>query len=84
MDLQETVITNQIEFTKAVKNIEDATGRADRILANVEHGRGLVGKLMLNEEIATSVSTMLSNFMVLSSNVNNKGLWGVIRKPKKD
>ena len=82
IELQETVATNRIEFTAAIKNIERATDRADKILADVEAGKGLAGGLLKNEEMATYTSLMLSNFMAFGSNVNHKGLWGVLRKPK--
>jgi hypothetical protein len=82
LELQDTVATNRIEFTSAIKNIERATDRADRILAEVEQGKGLAGGLLKNQEMANYTSLMLSNFMVFGSNVNQKGLWGVIRKPK--
>ena len=82
LELQETVATNRVEFTAAIKNIERATDRADRILAGVEEGKGLAGSLFKNDEMATYTSLMLSNFMTFGSNVNKKGLWGVIRKPK--
>jgi phospholipid/cholesterol/gamma-HCH transport system substrate-binding protein len=82
LELQETVVTNRIEFTAAIKNIERATERADKILEEVEQGKGLAGSLLKNEEMAKYTSLMLSNFMAFGSNVNHKGLWGVIRKPK--
>jgi phospholipid/cholesterol/gamma-HCH transport system substrate-binding protein len=81
-DLQETLATNKVEFTSAVKNIGRATDRADRILQEVEQGKGLAGNLLRNEEMAQNTALILSNFMVFSSNLNQKGLWGVIRKPK--
>lgn len=84
LELQDTVVTNRIEFTSAIKNIEHATERADKILAEVEQGRGLAGSLLKNEEMAKYTSLMLSNFMAFGSNVNHKGLWGVIRKPKSE
>ncbi len=82
LELQDTVATNRIEFTKAIKNIEQATSRADNILANVEQGKGLAGTLIKNEEMALHTSLLISNFMAFGSNINHKGLWGVIRKPK--
>jgi phospholipid/cholesterol/gamma-HCH transport system substrate-binding protein len=82
LELQETVITNRIEFTSAIKNIERATQRADKILEEVEQGKGLAGTLLKNPDMAAYTSLMLSNFMAFGSNVNHKGLWGVIRKPK--
>jgi hypothetical protein len=42
----------------------------------------VAGSLLRNEHLAEYTSLTLSNFMILSSNVNHKGLWGVLRKPK--
>lgn len=82
LELQQTVATNRAELTSAMKNIENATARADKILQDVEQGRGLAGAIFKNDEMARYTSIMLSNFMVFGSNVNTKGLWGVIRRPK--
>ncbi|HEX7861265.1 MAG TPA: MlaD family protein [Verrucomicrobiae bacterium] len=82
LELQETVATNRVEFTAAIKNIERATDRADKLLADVEQGRGLAGTLLKNDELAMHSSLMVSNFMAFGSNLNHKGLWGVFRKAK--
>jgi phospholipid/cholesterol/gamma-HCH transport system substrate-binding protein len=82
LELGETLATNRVELTAVVKNLERATDKANSILADVEAGKGLAGNLLKNEELANYTSATLSNFMVFSSNINNKGLWGVIRKPK--
>jgi phospholipid/cholesterol/gamma-HCH transport system substrate-binding protein len=82
LELQETVATNRVEFTATIKNIERATDRADKLLADVEQGKGLAGALLKNDQLAGHVSLMVSNFAVFGSNLNTKGLWGVFRKPK--
>jgi phospholipid/cholesterol/gamma-HCH transport system substrate-binding protein len=82
LELQETVATNRVEFTATIKNIERATDRADKLLAEVEQGRGLAGTLLKNDELAQHSALMVSNFMAFGSNLNHKGLWGVFRKPK--
>ena len=82
LELQETVATNRVEFTATIRNIERATDRADKLLANVEQGHGLAGALLSNNELANNMSLMVSNFAVFGSNLNTKGLWGVFRKPK--
>jgi hypothetical protein len=38
--------------------------------------------LLHNEQFAEYTSVTLSNLMIFSSNLNQKGIWGVIRKPK--
>ena len=82
LELQETVATNRVEFTATIKNIERATDRADKLLAEVEQGKGLAGTLLKNDELAQHSALMVSNFMAFGSNLNHKGLWGVFRKPK--
>jgi phospholipid/cholesterol/gamma-HCH transport system substrate-binding protein len=84
LELQDTVATNRVEFTATIKNIERATDRADKLLAHVEQGNGLAGALLKNNELSTQTYLMLSNFAAFGSNLNNQGIWGVFRKPKKD
>ena len=82
VELQETLATNRVEITEMVKNLQHSTEKVNRILGDVEQGKGLAGNLIQNQQLAIYTSETLSNFMVLSSNINHKGLWGVIRKPK--
>jgi hypothetical protein len=82
VELHETLATNRVQLTDMVKDLGTATGHLNTMLERVEAGEGLAGSLLHDEELALYTGQMLSNFMVLSSNINNKGLWGVIRKPK--
>ncbi len=81
-ELHETVATNRVELTAAMKNVGRASERADRILQQVEEGKGLAGTLLRNEQVAEYTSVTLSNLAVFTGNLNEKGLWGVLRKPK--
>lgn len=83
LDLRGLIATNRADLSAAMKNIERATGRADDILAQVQDGKGLAGKMLSNPEMALHASLLVSNFSVFSSNLNAKGLWGVFRKPKR-
>jgi len=82
VELRDTLATNKIGLAAAVNNIGRATERADRILREVEEGKGLAGALLRNPEMSDYTAVMLSNAMVFSSNLNQKGIWGVFRKPK--
>jgi phospholipid/cholesterol/gamma-HCH transport system substrate-binding protein len=82
LELQQTLATNRTEFTEVVRNLQHSTEKINNILSDVDQGKGLAGGLIHNQELANYTSLMLSNFTVLSSNINHKGLWGVIRKPK--
>lgn len=81
-DLRGTIATNREQLTASIRNIEHATEKLDATIGDINEGKGLAGKLIKNEQLATDMSLIMSNLQVLSSNINNKGLWGVIRKPK--
>ena len=81
-ELEETVISNRTELTAAIKNVENATMKADQLLGEVQSGHGVAGTLIKNEKLSQDVANTLSNLSVFSSNLNQQGLWGVIRKPK--
>lgn len=78
-ELRETVATNRNDITAAVKNIESATVRADKLLADLQDGKGLAGSLLKDEQLKADLSLMVSNFTLLSSNLNK---YGLLYKPK--
>ncbi len=81
-ELDDLVKTNSTELTTAVKKVQSAAGKVDDMLADIQAGHGAVGSLLKNEEISRDLSNTISNFSVFSGNLNTKGLWGVLRKPK--
>lgn len=81
-ELRELLATNRAQIDASMANIRSATERLDNVMKQVEEGKGAVGALLRNEQLAIDLSLIASNIQVLSSNVNHKGLWGVIRKPK--
>lgn len=83
VDLQETVTTNKTELGQTMKSLQRSADRVDRILEDVQSGKGLAGNLLKNDEMANHAGVVISNFMVFSSNLNSRGVWGVFRKPKK-
>jgi len=82
VELQQVIATNRESLSASMKNIQNATEKLDTAMGDVNAGKGLAGALIKNEQLATDMSLIMSNLQVLSSNVNNKGLWSVIRKPK--
>jgi phospholipid/cholesterol/gamma-HCH transport system substrate-binding protein len=81
-DLRAVIATNKEQLSASMENIKSATAKLDTAMTDVNAGKGTVGMLLKNEQMAADMSTIVSNLSVLSSNINNKGLWGVIRKPK--
>jgi len=79
-DLQQVLLTNKTEFADAVKNIESSSQMIKSLLSELQAGKGLAGSLLKNEELSASVSQLVNNLNVLSSNLSRHGL---LWKPRK-
>jgi phospholipid/cholesterol/gamma-HCH transport system substrate-binding protein len=80
--LRALVATNSPDIEVAVKNIESSSATLKHLLEGVQEGRGLVGKLLENEEIAANVSQIVNNLNTTTSNLNRLGLWGILWQHK--
>ncbi len=80
VDLQQVLLTNKAEFAGAVKNIESSSQMMKSLLSELQAGKGLAGSLLKDEELSASVSQLVNNLNVLSSNLNRHGL---LWKPRK-
>ncbi len=67
--------TNQPEINAAISNLHNSTVMLTNLLAEVRQGKGLVGTLLNNEDLANHVSDLASNLAVASANLNRLGLW---------
>ena len=74
--------TNAPEVNVTVKNLEASSATLKDLLAGVQEGRGLAGKLLENEQIAANVSQIASNLSITTSNLNRLGLWGILWQHK--
>jgi phospholipid/cholesterol/gamma-HCH transport system substrate-binding protein len=81
LEMHATVATNRVEFTKAVQNLEKTTAVLERVANSVEQGRGLAGSLLAEGPLKENVASVVSNFVVLSSNMNRYGLLYKPRRP---
>lgn len=81
-DLRATLATNREQLTASISNIEKATAKLDSTMSELNEGKGTVGALLKNDQMAQDLSQIVSNLSVFSSNINNKGLFSVMRKPK--
>ena len=82
ISIDETIVTNRVELNESMKNFRDATGSLKQMTAELQSGKGLAGSLLKNEELRAQISLTVSNFSVLSSNLNSRGLWSILWKPK--
>ncbi len=87
--LAETLNTNRTTVTVAINNLQAATRQMTNLLDGIEKGQGLAGALLKDQQLKTDLSDTVAsarelafNLNVLSSNINNKGLWRVLWKPK--
>lgn len=81
-DLQTVLATNSTEVTEAVKSIESSAAMLKDLLSGLQEGRGLAGSLLKDQQLALQFSLLASNLTVTSSNLNARGVWGVLWKPK--
>jgi ABC-type transporter Mla subunit MlaD len=72
---QGLITTNGAEISAAVKNVETATETLNKLMDDLQSGKGLAGTLLKNQELSTNVQVMAANLAVASSNLNRLGLW---------
>jgi hypothetical protein len=62
----------------AVKNVEASSEVLKKLMDDLQSGRGFAGTLLQNEQLATNVQTIAANLALTSSNLNRRGLWGIL------
>lgn len=67
--------TNAPQLSMAVSNIQTSTAILTNMLSDAQAGRGMVGTLFKNEDMANHVSILASNLAVSAENLNRLGLW---------
>ena len=82
IDIDETIITNRVELNESMKNFREATASLKQMTAELKSGKGPAGGLLKDEDLRAQISLTVSNFSVLSSNLNSRGLWSILWKPK--
>ena len=81
-EMNQTVITNRTELTKAVKSLQTTAFALQGLVNDVESGKGLIGSLFKDQQIKTNLSMLTGNFVTLSSNLNKYGLLYKPKQPK--
>ncbi len=77
--------TNSPAIDRAVKNVESSMEILNSMMADVRSGKGTVGNLLNNDQMATNLAQITANLSITSSNLNRLGLWGILwerRQPK--
>ena len=80
--IQQLIETNRVEISAAIKNIETATATLTNLLNEAQTGKGLVGTVIKNEQVAANFSHLVENLSITTSNLNRLGLWRILWKPR--
>jgi phospholipid/cholesterol/gamma-HCH transport system substrate-binding protein len=88
-ELKTVLATNQNEISDAVKNLRSASVTANQLLNDVKATNGTAGLLLRDEQmkqqitaLVTNLNSVAVNFGTFSSNLNNRGIWSMLWKPK--
>ena len=81
-NMQQLVATNRVVIDESLDNIRQTTESLRNLVAGAEQGKGLAGKLLSDEELASNFSSLSSNLVEVSTKLNQGGLWGILWKDK--
>ena len=81
-NVNEWLATNEDRITVIVQNIESASVMLTNLLFGLEAGEGAAGRLLRDKELAANLSAVAQNLAVTTSNLNRRGLWGILWKQK--
>ncbi len=76
------VASNQTEIHTTVKNLEAGSATLTNLLADLHEGRGVAGRLLRDEALSANLEAIARNLSVTTSNLNQRGLWGILWKQK--
>jgi phospholipid/cholesterol/gamma-HCH transport system substrate-binding protein len=88
-DLDQIIITNRGGVAETVKNLRDTSASIKQIVTNLEAGQGLAGGILTDPAMKAQLDVLLSNadatasaFAAFGSNLNQRGVWRMLWKPK--
>jgi phospholipid/cholesterol/gamma-HCH transport system substrate-binding protein len=88
-DLDHLLATNRPGLNETVQNLRDTTAYFKQVAADLQAGKGLAGGLLKDEEMKAEAATLISNVSAMSSafgafgsNLNQRGIWSMLWKPK--
>ena len=76
------VTNNEAEITAAIKNLETASGLLTNLLHELQTKQSAAGRLLRDEQMGSNLNAIVENLAVTTSNLNRRGLWGILWKPK--
>ena len=76
------VASNGAELSTAIKNLELASVTLTNLMTDLQNGRGVAGRLLRDEQLAANLTAIAHNLSITTSNLNTRGLWGIMWKQK--
>jgi len=73
---------NQERISTILQNVESASTLLTNLLRGLDAGQGVAGRLLRDEQLADNLSAVAQNLAVTTSNLNRRGLWGIMWKQK--
>jgi len=88
-ELEGLLHSNRAEIETIVKNVESTSGILKQFVTDLNNGQGLLGAMLRQRPAETNMAQTLhhltlvsSNLSFTTSNLNARGLWGVMFAPK--
>ncbi|HZM04887.1 MAG TPA: MlaD family protein [Candidatus Saccharimonadales bacterium] len=88
-ELDQVIVTNQSGLTETIKNLRDSSASFKLLSADLEAGKGVAGSLLKDEQLKVQMASLVTNanamaetFAAFGSNLNQRGLWSILWKPK--
>jgi len=88
-DLDRLVATNRPAVDETIRNLRDTSAVFKQVATDLEAGKGLAGGLLKDQELKAETASLISNanamvaaFSIFGSNVNQRGIWSMMWKPK--
>lgn len=73
---------NEEQITMAIQNIETASSQLTNLMHSLQSQQGLAGRLLNDRQLAADFSQLANNLAVTTSNLNRRGLWGIMWRQK--
>jgi phospholipid/cholesterol/gamma-HCH transport system substrate-binding protein len=88
-DLDHLVVTDRPAVDETIRNLRDTSAVFKQVATDLEAGKGLAGGLLKDEAMKAETASLISNasataasFSTFGSNLNQRGLWHMMWKPK--
>jgi|ERR1051325_1978796 phospholipid/cholesterol/gamma-HCH transport system substrate-binding protein len=76
------ITNNEADFNAAIKNIENASVMLTNLLHGLQMNKSVAGRLLNDKQMGSNLNAIVENLSVTTSNLNRRGLWGIMWKQK--